>query len=205
MSSTPFDLVVIGGGPAGTAGANAAALFGRRVALVEKEAQVGGAGLNSGTVPSKTLRETALALSGWRSRRLFGVDLSLRREATVADLMRHSDAVSAAARRTVESRMRTLGVERLHGRAGFVGPRTVRVVRPDGGEARVRAEKILIATGSRPWRPPEFPFEDDRVHDSDELLHVKALPKRLIVVGAGTIGSEYACTFTAMGAEVHLV
>jgi NAD(P) transhydrogenase len=108
-----FDLVVIGGGPAGTCGANTAALFGHRVALVEKEPDIGGAGLNLGTVPSKTLRETALALSGWRSRRLFGVDLSLRREATVGDFMHHKDAVSAAERHRVESRMRTLHVERF--------------------------------------------------------------------------------------------
>src|SRR5262245_16810942 len=114
IPSQAFDLVVIGGGPAGAAGATAAALFGHRVALIEKEAEVGGAGLNSGTVPSKTLRETALALSGWRSRRLYGVDLSLRREATAADLMRHADAVSTAARQTVESRMRAFRIERVH-------------------------------------------------------------------------------------------
>src|ERR1700686_4138704 len=90
-----YDLVVIGAGPAGTCGANTAAIFGHRVALVEKEAHIGGAGINSGTVPSKTLRETALALSGWQSRKLFGVDLSLRREATIADFTRHQDHVSA--------------------------------------------------------------------------------------------------------------
>src|SRR3954467_3647204 len=122
-----FDLVVIGGGPAGISGANAAGVFGKRVALVEKLREVGGAGLNSGTVPSKTLRETALALSGWRSRRLFGVDLSLRREATVGDLMRHKDAVASAGRELIESRMRSLGVERFHGAADFVAPHTIRV------------------------------------------------------------------------------
>jgi NAD(P) transhydrogenase len=205
MSATKFDLVVIGGGPAGSCGANTAAVFGHRVALVEKEVDVGGAGLNSGTVPSKTLRETALALSGWRSRRLFGVDLSLRREATVSDLMRHKDAVTSAGRQLVESRMRDLGVERFHGAASFIDPHTIRVVRRDGGETLLRAEKVLIATGSAPWHPQEFPFENDRVHDSDELLNLKALPKRLIVVGAGVIGSEYAGTFAALGGEVHLV
>ena len=205
MPATEFDLVVIGGGPAGTAGANTAALFGHRVALIEKEVDVGGAGLNSGTVPSKTLRETALALSGWRSRRLFGVDLSLRREATVEDLMRHKDAVTSAERQLVKSRMRTLGVERFHGTASFVDPHTLRVARSDTSDTHLRAKKVLLATGSAPWRPPEFPFEDDRVHDSDELLKLKTLPRRLIVVGAGVIGSEYAGTFAALGAEVHLV
>src|ERR1700738_4360380 len=94
-----YDLVVIGAGPAGTCGANTAAIFGQRVALVEKEVHIGGAGIHSGTVPSKTLRETALALSGWRSRRLFGVDLSLRRDATVEDFMRHKEHVVAPDRK----------------------------------------------------------------------------------------------------------
>ncbi len=200
-----FDLVVLGGGPAGTSGAGVAAVFGHRVALVEKEVHVGGAGINSGTMPSKTLRETALALSGMRSRRLFGVDLSLRREATIADFMHHEVQVTAGERRRVETRLGALGVERVHGTASFVDAHTVRVVRNGGEELRLRGERILIATGSSPFRPKEFPFEHDRVHDSDELLHVQSLPKKLAVIGAGVIGSEYACTFAAIGAEVHLV
>ena len=156
-------------------------------------------------MPSKTLRETALAFSGWRSRRLFGVDLSLRREATIDDFMRPKDAVASAGRQFVESRMRDLGVERFHGTASFVDPHTISVAGRDGIINHLRAGKILIATGSAPWHPPEFPFEDDRVHDSDELLKLKALPKRLIVVGAGVIGSEYAGTFAALGTDVRLV
>jgi NAD(P) transhydrogenase len=205
MDTQQFDLVVIGGGPAGSSGAITAGVFGHRVALVEKEAEMGGAGLNSGTIPSKTLRETALALSGWRSRRLFGVDLSLRREATIDDLMRHKEDVSAAERHLVEAKLRSVAVTSIHGKASFVDPHTIQIARRDGGEIRLQADKILIATGSSPWRPPEFPFEDDRVHDSDELLHLKCLPKRLVVVGAGVIGSEYAGTFAALGVEVHLV
>lgn len=205
MSNNVYDLIVIGAGPAGTCGASTAAVFGQRVALVEKEADIGGAGINSGTVPSKTLRETALALSGWRSRRLFGVDLSLRREATIADFMRHKDAVSAAEWQRIESQLRTLHIVRFRGRASLLDPHTVCVAGQDGNETLLRAEKILIATGSSPWLPPEFPFDDDRVHSSDELLHIKALPKRIVVVGAGVIGSEYACTFAAMGVETHLV
>jgi NAD(P) transhydrogenase len=94
---------------------------------------------------------------------------------------------------------------RLHGSASFVDPHTLRVVRADGSVVELHGEKILIATGSSPWRPPEFPFADARVHDSDELLQIEALPKRLVVVGAGVIGSEYASTFAAMGVETHLV
>ena len=200
-----YDLVVIGGGPAGTCGANVAAIFGKRVALVEKCQTIGGAGINTGTVPSKTLRETALALSGWRSRKLFGVDLSLRREATIADFMRHQQSVSHNERGRTEQSLEANRVTLIYGTAQFVDPRTICVATPDGGELLLRGETLLVATGSSPRRPPEFPFEDERIHDSDELLHLKSLPKRLAMVGAGVIGSEYACTFAAMGVDVHLI
>ena len=196
-----FDVIVIGGGPAGISGANTAGLFGKRVALAEKLREIGGAGINTGTLPSKTLRETALALSGVRSRKLFGVDLSLRREATVADFMRHMTNVAAQNRRRREEQMRTFNVETFHGAATFVDPHTVRVA-PD---TLLRGEKILIATGSSPVRPAEFPFEHPRVHDSDEILEIGVLPKTLAVVGAGVVGAEYACTFAALGVEVHLI
>ena len=205
VHSRSYDLVVIGAGPAGTCGANTAAIFGQRVALVEKESEIGGAGINSGTVPSKTLRETALALSGWRSRQLYGVDLSLRREATIADFTGHRDNVTAGERQCIESRLERGGVDRYQGAARFVDPHTLRIMRADSSELYLSGDKILIATGSSPWRPPEFPFDDERVHDSDQLLEIATLPKRLVVIGAGVIGSEYACTFAAMDVEVHLV
>src|SRR6266513_3045884 len=196
-----FDVVVTGGGPAGISGANTAGILGKRVALVEKLREVGGAGINTGTIPSKTLRETALAFSGMRSRKLFGVDLSLRREATVADFMRHEKNVATHERRRREEQLRTYKVETFHGAASFVDPNTVRVA----PGTLLRGEKILIATGSSPMRPAEFPFEHPRVHDSDEILEIGALPKTLAVVGAGVIGAEYACTFAALGVEVHLI
>src|SRR6266853_318926 len=196
-----LDVVVIGGGPAGISGANTAGIFGKRVALVEKLHDVGGAGINTGTIPSKTLRETALALSGVRSRKLFGVDLSLRREATVADFMRHKENVAAHERRRREDQLRTNKVETFHGAASFVDPNTVRVA-PD---TLLRGERILIATGSSPVRPAEFPFEHPHVHDSDEILEIGALPKTLAIVGAGVIGAEYASTFAALGTQVHLI
>src|SRR5439155_24553784 len=114
MPDHSFDLIVIGGGPAGISGANTAGIFGKRVALGEKLREVGGAGINTGTIPSKTLRETALALSGMRSRKLFGVDLSLRREATVADVMRHEESVAAQERRRREEQLRTYKGDTCH-------------------------------------------------------------------------------------------
>jgi NAD(P) transhydrogenase len=201
-----FDIVVIGGGPAGTSGAAGAGFLGKRAALVEKANTVGGAGINTGTIPSKTLRETSLVLSGWRSRRLFGVDLSIRREVTVGDFMRHETHVTAAERARVQARLDERHVTRFTGAARFADPHTIAVVSDDGGtETLLRAERILIATGSSPLRPPEFCFDDDRVHDSDEILQLKQMPKKLVVIGGGVIGSEYAGTFAALGVETHLV
>lgn len=196
-----FDLVVIGGGPAGICGANTAGVFGKRVALVEKLAEVGGAGINTGTIPSKALRETALVLSGVRSRALFGVDISIKREATVMDFMGHMQNVAAHERARRQEQLRSNRVQVFQGEARFVEPNTVQV----GPETWLRGEKILIASGSSPVRPAEFPFEHPRVHDSDEILGIGVLPEKLAVVGAGVIGAEYACTFAALGIEVHLI
>ena len=200
-----FDLIVLGGGPAGASAAGAAGFLGKRAALVESSGMLGGAGINTGTIPSKTLRETALVLSGWRSRRLFGVDLSLQREATVGDFMCHSNHVAQAERSRTDSRLDLRKVTRFRGAASFVDPHTIRVQGSEGTQTLLSGEKILIATGSSPLRPPEFPFEDDRVHDSDQILQLKAMPKKLVVIGGGVIGSEYAGTFAALGVETHLV
>jgi NAD(P) transhydrogenase len=205
MTAEDFDVLVIGAGPAGISGALAAAMMGARTVLVEREDQVGGAGINTGTIPSKTLRETALALSGIRSRRLHGVDLSLRREASVADFTHHRDNVMLGEHRRVGARLESLGIQRRVGTAAFVDPNTVQVVGPDGGTTLLRGDILLIATGSSPSRPPEFPFEHAHVHDSDEILKIESLPHVLAVVGAGVIGCEYASTFAALGTEVHLI
>jgi NAD(P) transhydrogenase len=214
MEAKTYDLVVIGGGPAGEKGAVAAARFGKRVALVEKGREIGGAVANTGTLPSKTLRETALALSGVRARKLYGVDLSLRREATVADFMHHERQVTANERQRALRNISDCRVELVRGFASFVDDQTVKVTRPERSdevaaglpaEILLRAGKILIATGSTPHHPPEFPFDDPRVHDSDEILELDRLPRTLVVVGAGVIGSEYACTFAALGAKVTVI
>ncbi len=200
----PFDLVVIGAGPAGEAAAVTAARLGKRVAVVEKAPFVGGAAVNTGTLPSKTLRETALALSGLRSRDLHGVDLSLRRDATIDDVLRHERAVKAAHRDHIRGLLARYGVTVVHGTARFAGPHAVRV-EGDGAARELHADKVVVAIGSAPVRPPGFPFGHDRVHDSDELVDLHRMPRSLAVVGAGVIGSEYACMFAALGVETHLV
>ena len=199
-----FDLVVLGGGPTGTSGAAAAGLLGKKAALVEVAPRLGGAGINTGTLPSKTLRETALVLAGWRSRQLFGVDLSLQREATVADFMGHTKNVTDAERGRIKDRLDQRGVNQFRGTASFIDPHTIDI-EADGERTQLRARKVLIATGSSPLRPAEFPFDDGRIHDSDEILEIDRMPKKMAVVGGGVIGSEYAGTFAALGVEVHLL
>ena len=205
MPDQSFDLIVLGGGPAGASGATAAGFVGKRAALVERTGLLGGAGINTGTIPSKTLRETALVLSGWRSRQLHGIDLSLQRETTVGDFMRHEKNVAAGERGRMQALLDLRGVTRFRGAGSFVDPHTIRVIGEDGSETLLHGEKILIATGSSPLRPPEFSFADPRIHDSDEILELTAMPKKLVVIGGGVIGSEYAGTFAALGVETHLV
>lgn len=203
MTNETFDLVVIGAGPAGEKGAITAGIFGKKVAIVEKSPLLGGAVANTGTLPSKTLRETAVAFSGLRARDLYGVDLSLRREATVADFMHHSRNVSETERGRIKQYLKRFNVSLYRGTASFEDPHTLRLVTPSE-ETRLEAEKFLIATGSAPFRPSAFPFEDPRVCDSDQILEIERLPRHMVVVGAGVIGSEYACTFAALGTRVHV-
>lgn len=205
MGTETFDLVVIGAGPAGLSGALAAAAFRKKVALVERLRSVGGAGINTGTIPSKALRESALVMSGWRARRLLGLDIAIRREATLAEFVHHQRNVVQGEREEYESRLERRRVRVFRGTASFADPHTVRVAGDGGAIGTLRGDVILIAVGSSPARPPGFPFEHPRVHDSDEILEIAQLPERLAVVGAGVIGSEYACTFRALGVEVHLI
>jgi NAD(P) transhydrogenase len=205
METKDYDLVVIGGGPAGALGAWLAALFGKRVVLVEKKENLGGAGINTGTIPSKTLRETALALTGWRSRDLFGVDLSLRREATIDEFFHHEKRVTSNERDRWTERLQAAGVEIVHGVATFTDPHTVAVIDGPDQDQKLRGQFILIATGSSPFRSPDIPFSDPRICDSNQILELTKLPKRLAVIGAGVIGAEYASTFAALDAEVFLI
>lgn len=198
---------MIGAGPGGLhAALAAAALFGKRAAVVEKNPTVGGGAVVTGTLPSKTLRETALALSGFQARKLYGVDLSLRRQATVADLLFNERKVKA----TEQSRLRRLlerfGVALVRGTASFADPHTIRVAPPDGGpDTHLRGDTIILTTGSDPVRPPLFPFDNGRVHDSDQLIDLTEVPDSLAIVGAGVIGAEYACMFAALGVKTTAI
>jgi NAD(P) transhydrogenase len=200
-----YDLIVIGGGPAGVSGARLAAMHNKTVALINPDKELGGAGVNTGTLPSKTLRETALALSGARTRNLLGVDISLRREANVADFLRHEQNVKAGFNTMLAQWTESLKIDFFPGTAVFENPHTLRAANPASGAWALQGEKILIATGSSPFRPPLFPFDQPHIYDSDTILSLDRLPRSLAVVGAGVIGSEYACIFAALGVEVHLI
>ncbi len=199
-----YDLIILGGGPAGIVGAGTAAHFGKSVALVDNHPELGGAGINTGTVPSKTLRETALTLSGARSRNLYGVDLSLRRDATVADFLGHERAVKTSLNNLLAKRLKDSHADVYQGDASFTDNHTISVSLGDGKSESIRGEYVLIATGSSPLHPACFPFGSPEIYDSDTVLELDRLPKKMAIVGAGTIGSEYACIFAALGTEVHL-
>ncbi len=199
-----FDLVVIGGGAAGEKGAVQAAYFGKKVALIEKERVLGGAMVNTGTLPSKTLRETALALSGLRQRGLFGVDMTLQREATVGDFLHRLGIVVKEECARMVANLEQHKVTCIHGTARFVDAHTIAITSKDG-ERTIGAENVLIATGSAPNRPSAFPFEQARIYDSDEIVCVAEMPKALVIVGGGVVGSEYACLFAALGVKVTMI
>jgi NAD(P) transhydrogenase len=213
-----FDFVIIGGGPAGIVAAATAKQARKSVALVDVQRGLGGAGVNTGTVPSKTLRETALAIAGTRARNLLGVDLRLKQEATVGDFLRHEQDVKAGFSVMISEQLKAGKTALFCGIGSFVDPHTVRVQPasppPGAGPAKemecqpdalLQGETIIVATGSSPHRPPTFPFGSPSVHDSDSILRLERLPQVLAVVGAGVIGCEYACTFQALGAKVHIV
>jgi NAD(P) transhydrogenase len=202
MAVETFDLVILGAGPAGEKGAAQAAYFGNRVAVVERAPYVGGAGVNTGTVPSKTLRETAIYFSGLGTRGLYGVDYTVKPDLTVRDFMFREREVVAALRAKVSDNLARHAVTVVHGAGSFDDPYTIRVRRDGEPDRLLRGRFILIATGSRPLRVPEIPFDDRLILDSDTVLDMDALPRRLAVVGNGVIGCEYASMFAALGIEL---
>jgi len=199
-----FDLVVIGCGPAGEKGAAQAAYFGKKVAVIERAEAVGGSCINTGTVPSKTLRESALYFSGLQQRGLYGIDYSLKENLTVHDFMHHEREVVELERRRILKNLELHKIELVRGLAAFVDAHSVAVNGPEGVRT-LRGEVILIATGSKPHRPAEIAFDDVHTFDSDTFLKIGKIPKSLAVIGGGVIGCEYASIFMALGVEVTLV
>ncbi len=198
-----YDLIVIGSGPAGQKAAVAAAKAGRRVLVVERGGEVGGVCVHSGTIPSKALREAVLMLSGLRARGVNGLRVELDENLGVEDLISHTAAIVATETRVVREQMARNGITLIRGEASFVSDRSVSVT-TDAGERVFAADRIVVAVGAEPLRPPVIPFDDERVFDSSTILGLSRLPKRMLIVGAGVIGVEYACIFANLGVSVDV-
>lgn len=201
-----FDLVVIGSGPAGEKGAVQAAYFGKRVAMVEKGEAVGGACVHTGTLPSKTLREAALYLTGFQRRELYGMTLDIDRQGSLRRLMGRLHSVTAEQVDQISRNLDRHHVTLIRGAAEFASANELIVRDETGAEwRRLAARVVLIATGSSPLRPAGVPFDDPDVEDSDTILDLDRIPDSLAVVGGGVIGCEYACIFAALGTKITII
>src|SRR5579872_2162385 len=200
-----FDVLVIGSGPGGQKAAIAAAKLDRRVGIIERRDMIGGVCLNTGTIPSKTLREAILYLTGLDQREMYGQSYRVKDEITIADLAARTTHVVGREMDVVRSQLTRNRVTVLTGTGRFLDPHTVEV---DGGDGRVRrasADKIVIATGTRPARPASVQFDERTVIDSDGIIHLRQVPQSMVVAGAGVIGIEYASMFAALGTKVTVV
>jgi NAD(P) transhydrogenase len=203
--SDHFDLIVIGAGPGGEKGAAQAAYFGKKVCIVERAPKPGGAAVNTGTVPSKTLRETALYFSGLRQRGLYGVDLRVKHDITISDFMHRERAVVESTWALIDENLKRHHVTIVQGVARITGPTTVHVTRYGQPDRTLTGEAILIATGSHPQQPTGVEVDGSIIVDSDSLLTLQKIPGRMVVIGGGVIGCEYACIFAALGVKVTIV
>jgi NAD(P) transhydrogenase len=199
-----YDCVVIGTGPAGQKGAIQAAKLGKRVAVVEKNQVLGGAQINTGTIPSKALREAVLHLTGGDKHGFTGQTSQAKKRLTIADLASFSQRVIRHEWGVIRNQFERNNVDLLWGKAVFVGPHEVAIQGPDQTE-HVTADRFLLGVGTRPARPENVPFNDQTVFTSDQVMHLDHLPKTMIVVGGGVIGVEYACIMAKLGVHVTLV
>ncbi|MEV0168032.1 Si-specific NAD(P)(+) transhydrogenase [Nonomuraea fuscirosea] len=202
-----FDVVVLGSGPGGQKAAIAAAKLGRRVAVIEKRNMIGGVCINTGTIPSKTLREAVLYLTGLNQRELYGASYRVKDEITVTDLGMRTQHVIGREIQVIRSQLARNHVTVLQGTGRFLDPHTIGIIHDEGKteETKITAEKVVIATGTSPARPSSVEFDDRTVIDSDAILHLDRVPETMVVVGAGVIGIEYASMFAALGTKVTVV
>ena len=200
-----FDMVVIGSGPAGQKAAVQAAKAKRSVVIIEQGADLGGECVHRGTIPSKTLRETAVALGLLRRRSAGVLDVQPPAELKLASLMTRLDEVVHAHQGFIADQLSRNGVVHWHGRARFVSPHVIEVRSPDGGIKRALAEFVVIATGSKPRNPAGVPIDHDNIVDSDSILQLSYLPRSLAVIGSGVIATEYACIFASLGVTVTMI
>ncbi|NYJ09684.1 NAD(P) transhydrogenase [Rhizobium leguminosarum] len=200
-----YDLVVVGSGPAGRRGAIQAAKLGKKVLVIEQGKRVGGVSVHTGTIPSKTLRETALNLSGWRERGFYGRSYRVKEEISADDLRRRLLITLNHEVEVLEHQFARNRVQHIRGKASFVNASTLQVIKDDGEITQVTAASVLLAVGTKPFRPDYIPFDGKTVLDSDELLDIQELPRSMVVIGAGVIGIEYATIFSALDTAVTVI
>ncbi len=200
-----YDLIVIGSGPSGRRAAVQAAKLGRSVLVVEKMPRLGGVSVHTGTIPSKTLRETVLNLTGWRERGFYGLAYRVKQDIAAGDLTKRMTKTLEHEVEGLEHQFMRNHVNIMQGNARFLDPHRVEVT-ADGGETHlVRGSRIVIAVGTRPHRPDNVPFDGVKVVDSDGIINLQKLPNSLAVIGAGVIGVEYATIFSALDVRVTLI
>jgi NAD(P) transhydrogenase len=205
-SMQEYDIVVIGSGPGGQKAAIASAKLGKSVAIVERGQMLGGVCVNTGTIPSKTLREAVLYLTGMSQRELYGASYRVKEKITPADLLARTQHVITKEVDVVRNQLMRNRIDLLIGHARFTDPHTIEIEDPNRREKlTVSGQYIVIATGTKPARPSGVEFDEDRVLDSDGILDLKTLPASMVVVGAGVIGIEYASMFAALGTKVTVV
>ncbi len=204
MSAARYDLIVIGSGPSGQRAAVAAAKMKKRVVVVEARVVVGGVCINTGTIPSKTMREAVLHLSGYNYRSVYGMNYRVKDKITISDLAFRVQGVIKTEVDVTEAQLSRNGIDVVHGIAQFVDPHQIRVGGPQG-EATLEADRIILAVGTRPASSPKVPLNGRTIVNSDQILDIPDLPRTLIVVGGGVIGVEYACMFAILGVRVTLI
>ncbi|MFI0408288.1 Si-specific NAD(P)(+) transhydrogenase [Actinomadura sp. 3N508] len=200
-----FDLLVLGSGPGGQRAAIAAAKLGRKVGIVDHRDMIGGVCINTGTIPSKTLREAVLYLTGLNQRELYGQSYRVKEDITVADLGMRTQHVIGRETDVVRSQLARNRVAVLPGHGRFLEPNVIGIAGNGGREQKVTADRIVIATGTRPARPDTVAFDDKTIIDSDGIINLDRIPETMVVVGAGVIGIEYASMFAALGTKVTVV
>jgi NAD(P) transhydrogenase len=200
-----YDLLVIGSGPAGQKAAIAAAKLHKRAAIVERPQMVGGVCINTGTIPSKTMREAVMYLTGLSQREMYGQAYRLKNDITIADLMARTNHVINRETDVIRSQLSRNRVALFTGTASFVDPHTVQIEEAEGEKKVVKADKVVIAVGTRPARPATVEFDGATIVDSDQILNLKRIPRSMVVVGAGVIGIEYASMFAGLGTKVTVV
>jgi len=200
-----YDFLVIGSGPAGQKAAIQAAKFGKRTAVIERRTVIGGVSVHTGTIPSKTMREAVLYLTGWNQRGLYGNGYRLKPKVTIDDLMQRLHITLKHEIEIMQDQMARNDVEVIQGIASFKDEHHLQVKSAAGEKLEVEADKILIATGTQPQWPERIPFDNTTIIDSDGIVNLKALPKTMIIVGAGVIGVEYASIFSVLDIELTLI